>query len=298
MAHDPDPLPVPAENAVHDFVLFERLDFAAEETANAGERDVHRPTRAQGVFEEVTDQVRSRDVEVGEVRRVRLVQVKVALVHGGAGGSGHGGEEVVGCGNEGAATEEMVEKGAVEAELGLASAGESIGGGEELTCHVKGRDLTFTRASARKKILNIEAQLGGPFEAICRSLLRAAMAMVSGVESERLLNGWEEFMMLGFWLVMRLRRAKTVGLLIPRQPGEGEERRGEKRKKRRKKMRKKRRGEKERREEERRREEKKKDKNRAGREEGETKEEEPNRGERADQTATTTGRPRHRRVNT
>lgn len=204
MAHDPDPLPVPAENAVHDFVLLERLDFAAEETADAGERDVHGPARAQGVFEEVADQVRSRDVEVGEVRRVRLVQVEVALVQGGTGGGGHGGEEVVGCGNVGAAAEEVVKEGAVEAELGLASAGGGVNwkGGEELTCHVKGRDLVFTKASARKKILNTEVQLGGPLEAICRSLLRAAMAMVSGVEEEeeeeRSPNGCEEFMMPGF----------------------------------------------------------------------------------------------------
>lgn len=90
---------------------------------------------------------------------------------------------------------------------------------EELTCQVNGKHLMFTNASARNKTLNIDVQLGGPFEAISRSLLRAAMAIVSGEEEEeeeekekeKPPDGCEEFMMPGVLAIDAAETPRPVG---------------------------------------------------------------------------------------
>lgn len=92
MAHDPHPLPVPAENPTDNLVFLKRLDLATEQAADARERDVETTARAEGPLEYVADEVGSRDVEVGEVRAVGFVEVQVALVQGASGGGGDGGE--------------------------------------------------------------------------------------------------------------------------------------------------------------------------------------------------------------
>lgn len=97
-------------------------------------------------------------------------------------------------GAEGAVAEEVVEEGAVEAELRRCQLG---GEGErgrvshwkgKHTCHVNGRLLIFTNASSSSRILINEDQLGGRLGASWRSLLRAAMT----IESAVIVEGEEE----------------------------------------------------------------------------------------------------------
>lgn len=122
MADYPDPLAVPAEDAAAHFVFFEWFNLPTEECNNAGEGNVHGPLAAlapelQGPLDEVRDEVRAVDVEVGEVRAVGLVHVDVAFVEGGAGECGDGGEEVRGGGVGLAVAEQVVVECKVETAL-------------------------------------------------------------------------------------------------------------------------------------------------------------------------------------
>lgn len=79
-----------------------------------------------------------------------------------------------------------------------------------LTCHVKGRLLMFTSASARKRNLKIVFQVGGPLAATWRrlveSLLSAAMTRVSGVPARGCCDEFIVSSALCICLVLRLRR--------------------------------------------------------------------------------------------
>lgn len=123
MAHHPDPLAVPGQHAAAHLVFLKGLDFAAEQRRDARERNVHGPLAAlapqlQRALDEVRDEVRAGDVQVGEVRAVGLVHVDVALVQGGAGKRRDGAEEVRGGGVVAPVAQEVVVEGVVEAALG------------------------------------------------------------------------------------------------------------------------------------------------------------------------------------
>lgn len=122
VANYPDPLSVPAQHAAAHFVFFKWFDFPAKERNDTGEGNVHGAlaalaTELQGAFDEVRDEVRAVDVQVGEVRAVGLVHVDVAFVEGGSGEGRDGGEEMRGGGVGGAVAEKMVVEGEVEAAM-------------------------------------------------------------------------------------------------------------------------------------------------------------------------------------
>lgn len=134
MRDEVEPLAVPAQQARPDLEARVRLDLAAEVAGDAAEGDgegalldVLGAGRALGVgfgarqapdalAQEGGDEVRARDVEVGEVGRVRLVQVVVAFGERGTGGRDERLEEGV-RGERRRLEVELVDEAAEEADL-------------------------------------------------------------------------------------------------------------------------------------------------------------------------------------
>ena len=110
MGDDIQPLAIPRQNTTPHLVSLHRRDFASKRTEHGAQADTKTTLNyvsgrvnnklvlgiiadnGHGGTQQVGDQVRTRDVEVGEVGRVGLVQVVIGFQGGGVGG-GYGGVE-------------------------------------------------------------------------------------------------------------------------------------------------------------------------------------------------------------